>query len=985
MYKILLAAAFSLASLICPAQLQLTQIGQLPYTEDLSDIWGYQDTSGVEYALVGVFDGFSIVSLDTPSAPREVAFVPGSSTIWRDVKVWDHYAYVTSEGNDALLIVDLQYLPDSIKTWTRSPLGMSSAHNIFIDEQGRGFVVGADVNVGGAIILDLVANPINPPVLAHYTNFYIHDIFVRGDTMWSAHINNGFVTIVDISNLANINSPGAEMGRQTTPNNFAHNVWLSDDNNYMFTTDERSDAYVAAYDVRNTFNISERDRVQSSPGNLVIPHNTFYINDHVVTSYYRDGVTIHDVEVPENMVETENFDTAPLFAGNGFNGCWGVYPYAPSGLIYATDIEEGLYIFGATYRKAARITGIVRDSLCGSVLNNVNVEVLLGSAQEQTDITGRYYAGQVDTGLFDVQFSLAGYQTKIIPNVQFTAGVMDTLNVELVALNTIDVSILVLDSATGNPIPNADLLFAQGNFDVLQVSTDANGLYQSCAFPADIYDIYYGKWSYLTRLMPNQNMSGGSFTDTLLLGFGYYDDFIFDFDWIDSSNAATGDWDLGEPNGTLFQGIPSNPGDDVAGDFGRNAYVTGNSGVQAGDDDIDDGQVFLISPQMDLTLYNDPVIDFSLWFFNDGGSGSPNDFAEVAIWDGNTRVVLTNQASTQTPWTDYSFRVKQFVTPSANMYLEVTAVDQSPGHLSEAGFDYFRVSEWVHPSCVENLVVNPDTMYTSTGPSAHTLNVVANDIIEDIDSIEIQIVDQPSIGDLTLMAGGEVQFVSNEASNTFTSFSYAVCNPCPTCDTTTVFISIAGTGGCISNRYPFFANAGQNPIDEYRVESNRNTVDDFCIDDIDPDRDSTFRTILQAPSNGQLIPVGDSCYRYQPNLNFVGQDTAFIEVCDRGLPSLCDTIMIVIRKNESVGIGSFDVPSAYVFPNPGSSSFNIQFEASFAGDVELIDMMGRTVGKWKVDDQSQWKSPDLSNLSTGTYVIRMNNDVQVEQIHWLKE
>ena len=58
----------------------------------------------------------------------------------------------------------------------------------------------------------------------------------------------------------------------------------------------------------------------------VIPHNSHFINDYIVTSYYRDGVTVHDVANKGNMVEVGNFDTSPSFSGDGFNGCWGVYP-----------------------------------------------------------------------------------------------------------------------------------------------------------------------------------------------------------------------------------------------------------------------------------------------------------------------------------------------------------------------------------------------------------------------------------------------------------------------------------------------------------------------------------------------------------------------------------------------------------------------------------------------------------------------------------
>ena len=72
------------------------------------------------------------------------------------------------------------------------------------------------------------------------------------------------------------------------------------------------------------------------------------VGDFLVTAYYRDGVIITDAHYPDNMIKTGNYDTSPL-SGDGFNGCWGSWPYLPSGNIIASDMEEGLFILGPTY------------------------------------------------------------------------------------------------------------------------------------------------------------------------------------------------------------------------------------------------------------------------------------------------------------------------------------------------------------------------------------------------------------------------------------------------------------------------------------------------------------------------------------------------------------------------------------------------------------------------------------------------------------
>ena len=159
------------------------------------------------------------------------------------------------------------------------------------------------------------------------------------------HISDGHMSIWDVSDKAN----PVILGQQVTPGNFSHNLWMSDDGDYIYTTDEITNGFIGEFDISDPTNIVELDRIQSSPGMDVIPHNSHFIDDYIVTSYYRDGVTVHDVANKGNMVEVGNFDTSPSFSGDGFNGCWGVYPWLPSGNIITSDIENGLHILGVTY------------------------------------------------------------------------------------------------------------------------------------------------------------------------------------------------------------------------------------------------------------------------------------------------------------------------------------------------------------------------------------------------------------------------------------------------------------------------------------------------------------------------------------------------------------------------------------------------------------------------------------------------------------
>ena len=181
-----------------------------------SDIWGWVDpVDGAEYALVGLNDGFACVDVSNPSNPVQQFYISDINSTWRDVKTWGNYAYVTTEANAGLLIVDLTdmtgntfwHVSNFVNT-SGSSVEFTAAHNLYIDENGICYIFGASSNNGsnpsdGAIFLDVDANPINPVYLGEWDDEYIHDGMARGDTMYAGCINTGDLYIVDVSNKSN--------------------------------------------------------------------------------------------------------------------------------------------------------------------------------------------------------------------------------------------------------------------------------------------------------------------------------------------------------------------------------------------------------------------------------------------------------------------------------------------------------------------------------------------------------------------------------------------------------------------------------------------------------------------------------------------------------------------------------------------------------------------------------------------------------------
>lgn len=682
-------------SLFGQVNYNLNLVGSRPYTQDLNDIWGWVSAGGTEYALVGTQTGVSIVSLADPSNPTQVQFIPGATSVWRDLKTWGNYAYITcDQGNDGLLIIDLSTLPGSVNYINWRPAltingdtdTLRRAHNLYIDENGVAYIAGANVGVGEPFMLDVNTNPWLPALLGSVPPIYAHDVYARGDTLWTSDIYDGVFSAYNVTNKA---AP-VLLGSHSTPNTFTHNTWISDDGNTLFTTDEVNGAYIGSYDVSNTGNITELDRWQPFETQNVIPHNVHVKNDFIVISYYTDGLIVLDGSRPDNLVEVGRYDTY-LNLGNGFNGCWGAYPFLPSGLILASDINTGFYAFQPAYARACWLEGNVTDTLTSNPIFDVLVEINTTSVFDNSKLNGNYKTGYGIAGAYNVTFSKAGYVSKTIA-VNLQNNVVTLEDVQLMPLSSFAFSGTVVDADNSNaPIANARVLLESSNY-TYTATTNASGQFTIPSMFADSYEIYAGKWGYKTVLV-NQSLNAGSSAPTIPLNQGYRDEFALDLGWTTAGNATSGQWARANSEHITVFGQSATPDGDLSFDIGNKCYISGdqNNGSLAADD-IDGGNIILSSPILDVATYGEPYLSYYAWFVNVQGTGTPNDSMIVRLYNGSTSAVLAVYNVSTFGWTPIqSFKISDYITPSANMWLEVEAFDKSPGHIVEVAFDLFEV------------------------------------------------------------------------------------------------------------------------------------------------------------------------------------------------------------------------------------------------------------------------------------------------------
>ncbi|MFT5019988.1 MAG: choice-of-anchor B domain-containing protein [Polaribacter sp.] len=319
-----------------------------------NEIWGYADGEN-EYAIIGTTAGTHIFDVTNPSTSEEVVFIDaaltGPQVIHRDYHDYEGYLYIVcDEGASTLQIVDLSMLPDTAELVYDSNALFPRSHNIFIDtSSARMYVCGGTVQFAVYSLADpelptlLVNCPADVPFWSSIG--YVHDVFVRGDTAYLNAGDNGLF-IVDFSNLADIRMLGSL--DVYTQSGYNHSGWLMDNEPYYALADETHGMDVKIIDVSDMSDLDVTDTIGSDVNPVSIPHNLIYKDEFLYVSYYFDGLYMFDCTNPANPSLAGFYDTSTEPHVDGwYRGCWGVYPFLPSGNILVSDMQSGLWVLSS--------------------------------------------------------------------------------------------------------------------------------------------------------------------------------------------------------------------------------------------------------------------------------------------------------------------------------------------------------------------------------------------------------------------------------------------------------------------------------------------------------------------------------------------------------------------------------------------------------------------------------------------------------------
>lgn len=344
----------------------------LEYFESVegNDSWGWTDSfDGKEYALMGLDDGTAFVDISDPEVPLYLGKLPSATvnSSWRDIKVYEDYAFIVSEApGHGLQVFDLSKLR-SVKTQQTfdSDLNFNAfgnAHNIAINkESGFAYVLGSKLFDGGPAFID-INSPLNPSIVGGYSfSSYTHDAqvvkyhgpdtrFKEKEILFGSNSIGGENNQLIILDVTDKKKPELISSIEYSNAGYTHQGWISDDHKYFFLGDELDELKIGhrtktrVFDIQNLENPIIHNTYYGQTAS--IDHNLYVKGSKIYMANYTSGMRVVDFNnISDNDFREEGyFDTYPSDNSTNFFGAWNVYPFFSSGVILISDINYGLFI-----------------------------------------------------------------------------------------------------------------------------------------------------------------------------------------------------------------------------------------------------------------------------------------------------------------------------------------------------------------------------------------------------------------------------------------------------------------------------------------------------------------------------------------------------------------------------------------------------------------------------------------------------------------
>ena len=287
----------------------------------------------------------------------------------------------------------------------------------------------------------------------------------------------------------------------------------------------------------------------------------------------------------------------------------------------------------------------------------------------------------------------------------------------------------------------------------------------------------------------------------------------------------------------------------------------------------------------------------------------------------------------------------QTYSPSTNnpgeKFYKVTVTDNMNG-CNTITSNYASVTVNYYPVAENDI----NSTFLNTGVSG---NVLTNDHDAEGDALAVNTtpVTNPAHGTVLLNSNGTYTYTPSNGYTGADFFRYKVCDICG-CDTAVVSIEVIGDPDG-TNRPPVAAD------DYYSGKINTPVSGKIIANDFDPDGNniSVNTTPVTPPAQGTLTINPDGTFTYTPVTGFTGVASFVYEICDDGVPTLCD--------QATVTIDIFNTPAGENSTVAVDDLYKVKKAVTTTGDVSLND--------YDPEGNTQTTFTLTSNTSHGTLVF----------------
>lgn len=318
----------------------------------------YQEEKNREYAIVCGSRWNYFIDVTNP----ENAYVCDSTKgvyYFGEVKTFKNYAYLLAAqaGKNAVEIIDLKYLPDSVHVVKDSTFKFPPAgHTLWVDNEYL-YIAAHKIwpAPANAIGIYSLKNPEKPQLVCKSDDFFpflgAHEIFVNNDTVYVSAANQGLYILKFNPNDSSLSYLGSFTDYSSTAS-YNHSSFITKNRKFLAFMDELpSGMPIRIVNVENPENIFEVSNF--IPFEKTTPHTPFIIdNNLLLASCYEDGLFIYNISDPYSVKVAGHFDTYPQSGGNtgiynqanGFTGAWGAYPTFSNNCVVVSDMANGIFI-----------------------------------------------------------------------------------------------------------------------------------------------------------------------------------------------------------------------------------------------------------------------------------------------------------------------------------------------------------------------------------------------------------------------------------------------------------------------------------------------------------------------------------------------------------------------------------------------------------------------------------------------------------------